>query len=239
VLRKLIRATPGSYNGFMKQVGRDGGIGSDTYSNAVLFFAKRERRAKRAAAANPGAPAPVAPAEAPTAAASEPAPKRRKQAKAAPAAKRVGDDSAYDISEIHLDGEERDAVPLFDTCDDIRTKTRAHFRQPNCTQAALLRQLGAQFILQPRALRSPQINTFMRQKGPLEGNSSGIFYGAYVYFEKLRIKNGKSKSKKREEMEQKWGPEGVDRAAGGGAFGCRAGEVPVQDSYGCITFHRR
>ena len=55
--RKLIRATPGSYNGFMKQQGRDAGIAAETYRNAVLFFAKRDRRAKRAAEANPIAPA--------------------------------------------------------------------------------------------------------------------------------------------------------------------------------------
>ncbi|KFY24811.1 hypothetical protein V491_02014 [Pseudogymnoascus sp. VKM F-3775] len=237
--RKLIRATPGSYNGFMKQQGRDAGIAAETYRNAVLFFAKRERRAKRAAAANSGvlatsAAAPVVPI-APVA--SQPAAKRRKAD--APAAKRSVDNSIYDVSDIHLEKEERDVVPVFDTCDDIRTKIRAFFRQPDCTQAFLLRKLGAQYILAPRALRSPQVNTFMRQKGPLEGNSSGIFYAAYVYFEKLRIKQGKKKSAKREEMEKRWGPGGVDRTAGGGSFWCRQGEVPVQDAYGCITFERR
>lgn len=237
--RKLIRATPGSYNGFMKQQGRDAGIAAETYRNAVLFFAKRERRAKRAAAANSSAPpAPVAPAAPVAPVASEPAPKRRKQ-DAPPAAKRAVDDSVYDVSDIHLDKEERDAVPVYDTCDDIRNKIRAFFRQPNCTQAALLRKLGAQYILAPRALRSPQVNTFMKQKGPLEGNSSGIFYAAYVYFEKLRIKQGKKKSAKREEMEKKWGAGGVDRTAGGGAYWCRQGEVPVMDSYGIITFEKR
>ncbi|KFY24734.1 hypothetical protein V493_05059 [Pseudogymnoascus sp. VKM F-4281 (FW-2241)] len=233
--RKLIRATPGSYNGFMKQQGRDAGIAAETYRNAVLFFAKRDRRAKRAAEANRGATAaPVAPV---TAVVSEPAAKRRKES--APAAKHPVDISIYDVSDIHLEKEERDAVPVFDTCDDIRTKIRAFFRQPDCTQAALLRKLGAQYIMAPRALRSPQVNTFMRQKGPLEGNSSGIFYAAYVYFEKLRIKQGKKKSAKREEMEKKWGPGGVDRTAGGGAFWCRQGEVPIQDSYGCVTFEKK
>ncbi|KFZ24180.1 hypothetical protein V502_01343 [Pseudogymnoascus sp. VKM F-4520 (FW-2644)] len=236
--RKLIRATPGSYNGFMKQQGRDAGIAAETYRNAVLFFVKRDRRAKRAAEANLGVSAPpVAPVAPVVAVVSEPAAKRRKQD--APAAKRPVDNSIYDVSDIHLEKEERDAVPVFDTCDDVRTKIRAFFRQPDCTQAALLRKLGVQYIMAPRALRSPQVNTFMRQKGPLEGNSSGIFYAAYVYFEKLRIKQGKKKSAKREEMEKKWGPGGVDRTAGGGTFWCKPGEVPVQDDYGCITFESR
>ena len=236
--RKLIRATPGSYNGFMKQQGRDAGIAAETYRNAVLFFAKRDRRAKRAAEANLSASvAPVAPVAA-AVTASEPAAKRRKQ-DAPPAAKRPVDNSIYDVSDIHLEKEERDAVPVFDTCDDVRIKIRAFFRQPDCTQAALLRKLGAQYILAPRALRSPQVNTFMRQKGPLEGNSSGIFYAAYVYFEKLRIKQGKKKSAKREEMEKKWGPGGVERTAGGGTFWCSPGEVPVQDDYAIVTFEKK
>ncbi|OBT56530.1 hypothetical protein VE04_03316 [Pseudogymnoascus sp. 24MN13] len=235
--RKLLRATPDSYNGFMKQQGRDAGIAAETYRNAVLFFAKRDRRAKRAAEANLSAAAPVLVAPVGVAA-SEPVAKRRKQ-DAPPAANRTVDNSIYDVSDIHLEKEERDAVPVFDTCDDVRIKIRAFFRQPDCTQASLLRKLGAQYILAPRALRSPQVNTFMRQKGPLEGNSSGIFYAAYVYFEKLRIKQGKKKSAKREEMERKWGPGGVDRTAGGGTFWCKQGEVPVQDDYGIVTFEKK
>ncbi|OBT68599.1 hypothetical protein VE03_01625 [Pseudogymnoascus sp. 23342-1-I1] len=235
--RKLIRATPGSYNGFMKQQGPDAGIAAETYRNAVLFFAKRDRRAKRAAEANlrAAAAAPAVPVAPVAPVVSEPAAKRRKQD--APAAKRPVDNSIYDVSDIHLENEERDAVPVFDTCDDIRTKIRAFFRQPDCTQASLLRKLGAQYIMAPRALRSPQVNTFMRQQGPLEGKSSGIFYAAYVYFEKLRIKQGKKKTEKREEMEKRWGPGGVDRTAGG-LFWCVPGEVPVQDNCGLVTFEK-
>ncbi|KFY38232.1 hypothetical protein V494_04445, partial [Pseudogymnoascus sp. VKM F-4513 (FW-928)] len=186
---------------------------------------------RRGVVAVPAA-APVAPV---AAVVSEPPAKRWKQV----APKRPVENPIYVVSDIHLEKEERDAVPVFDTCDDIRIKIRAFLKQPDCTQAYLLRKLSAQYILAPRFLRSPQVNTFMRQKGPLEGSSSGIFYAAYVYFEKLRIKQGKKKTAKREEMERKWGPGGVDRTAGGGAFWCRPGEVPVQDSCGCISFQRR
>jgi hypothetical protein len=149
-----------------------------------------------------------------------------------------GDDEKWDTSDIHLDKEEQDAVPVFDTCDDVRKKIKAHMRNDGVTQASLLRHLADQYILKPRGLRSPQINTFMKQAGPLEGNSSGIYYAAYVYFEKLRIKQGKAKSEKREQMEKKWGRAGVDRKPSG-AFWSGPGEYPVQDEYGIVKLVKK
>jgi hypothetical protein len=49
-----------------------------------------------------------------------------------------------------------------------------------------------------------------------------VYYGAYVYFEKLRVAEGKPKSAKREKMEVEYGHDGgVDRKEnldGGGYF---------------------
>lgn len=45
----------------------------------------------------------------------------------------------------------------------------------------------------------------------MSGNISKAFYASYVYFEKLRINEGKKKSKKREGMEREYGAEGVNR----------------------------
>lgn len=36
----------------------------------------------------------------------------------------------------------------------------------------------------------------------MQGNNSAVFYGAYIYFEKLRIAEKKPKSQKRLEMEE-------------------------------------
>jgi hypothetical protein len=45
----------------------------------------------------------------------------------------------------------------------------------------------------------------MPKSGHGHGNRPPFTYAAYVYFEKLRIKQRKPKSKKREEMEANWG----------------------------------
>jgi hypothetical protein len=74
----------------------------------------------------------------------------------------------------------------------------------------------------------------------LEGNTSGIFYGAYVYFEKLRIKEGKSKSKKRQEMEETHGKSGginIERMQV--RLLCRAGDSWHNDSYGRAVLNGR
>ena len=45
-----------------------------------------------------------------------------------------------------------------------------------------------------------RMGDFMKKKGPQAGASTMAFYAAYVYFEKMRLKDGKKKSKKRQEM---------------------------------------
>lgn len=54
------------------------------------------------------------------------------------------------------------------------------------------------------------MQAFRGKKGPDAGNTSSVFYGAYVFFEKMRIKQNKPKSEKRKEMEEVWGPGGFD-----------------------------
>ena len=52
-------------------------------------------------------------------------------------------------------------------------------------------------------IQAGSLSTFMKQEGPLAGNSSAVvYYAACVFFEKLRIKQGKGKSLNREMMEE-------------------------------------
>lgn len=119
-----------------------------------------------------------------------------------------------------LDGEEEGNVPVYDTCDDVRNKINAHLRQPGITQAAFCRELSKLQAPGEGALQSAQMTSFLRKKGVMSGNTSKVFYCAYVYFEKLRLKEGKKKSKKREEMEGVWAGEGgVDRKTVSGNVG--------------------
>jgi hypothetical protein len=50
-------------------------------------------------------------------------------------------------------------------------------------------------------LQSKKVSDFRSKKGPYAGNTSAIFYGAYVHSEKMRIQEGKPKDKKRLDMD--------------------------------------
>lgn len=103
------------------------------------------------------------------------------------------------------------------------------------TQAAFLREVAAQYHTEQKKLQSSQLSTFRSNKGPLSGNTSAIFYGAYVYFEKLRIKEKKPKSNKRLEMEEvHWISGGLDTKRRREKVVCRPCDVPYLDSLGTV-----
>ncbi|KAI1847547.1 hypothetical protein JX265_000798 [Neoarthrinium moseri] len=131
--------------------------------------------------------------------------KRELQGVKAPAAKKakptVKTAAELDVADIKLDGEDEGEVPVFDTCDEIRKKIRAFLRKDGITNAAYLRAIGACFP-EGRKIQSKQLNDFLAKKGPVSGNTSAVFYGSYVFLEKLRVKQGKPKSAMRVEMEK-------------------------------------
>jgi hypothetical protein len=54
----------------------------------------------------------------------------------------------------------------------------------------------------------------------------------------MRVRDGKPKSKHRQEMEKQHGSKGFDvKHRNDGGFWCRAGERPVEDKYGKIHFY--
>ncbi len=101
------------------------------------------------------------------------------------------------------------------------------------TKAELLRQiLRAAYNPNPPDLQTKYLYDFLNKKGPDAGASTKVFYAAYVFFEKLRLAEGKSKSKHRLEMEARWGEEGMRRERGGRRVTCHQDERPVVDQYG-------
>lgn len=88
------------------------------------------------------------------------------------------------------------------------------------TAASFLRSICAQYHLKPRQIQSKQLTDFRNKKGPEAGNTSAVFYGSYVFFEKIRIKEGKEKTKKRLENEREYAGGGVDikHAERGGGY---------------------
>ncbi len=106
-----------------------------------------------------------------------------------------------DVSAVGLRGEATDNVPVFETCDMVRGRIRAFLDRPGMTQAAFLRAIAATYS-DGRRLQGAQLNRFLAMKGPNSGNTSGIFYASYVFFEKMRIRDGRPKSPDRLEMER-------------------------------------
>jgi hypothetical protein len=169
--------------------------------------------------------------------------KRELQGLKPPKAKKVKtsdvDLSKYDVSDIHLDGEDAGEVPVYDTCDGIRKKMRAVIRTGDLSQAALAREMSKSFP-DDRTVSTGSVTAFLAKKGPNAGNTMGIFYAAYVFFEKLRIKGGKPKDAFRLEMERLWGYEGfnITRPSHRGVW-CGPGQAPYVDEYGKVHIRRQ
>lgn len=195
-----------SYGRFMKLKGAWSGIDNGTMSSAYKFFKQREKAGK-----------PIA-----------------KKAKAVP----KGAKSGYleQINDAKLDGENEDDVKVYETCDEVRKKINAHMKKEDVTQAQFLRDLAAMFNATECKLQSKQLNDFRGKSGPDGGNTSRVFYAAYVFFEKLRLAEGKPKSKHRKDMEAAW-PNGFDTEHNsGGRYWTVKGETPVMGKLGKVSY---
>lgn len=100
------------------------------------------------------------------------------------------------VLDIHLDGEKEGAFPVFDTCNDVRTKISRHMRTSNMTQAAFARAISACQGEHSTLIQAKLVTDFTSEgkRGPVSGNRSKAFYASYVYFGKSRIQEGKKKS---------------------------------------------
>ena len=106
--------------------------------------------------------------------------------------------AASDVSKIRLNGEAECEVPVYDSCDGVRKKINAFI--PSVSRAAFLREIAKTYP-DDKKIQPKTLTDFLGKRGPSAGNTSSVFYAAYVYFEKLRIRDGKAKSKHRLEME--------------------------------------
>jgi hypothetical protein len=180
-----------AYYAFMQQSGKWTGQGSSVYAGAHRLFMKREIlgiKPKKVAAPS-------------------------KKAK-------LETEQKYDVSAITLEGEEEGDVPVFDTCDEVRKKIRACLRESGMTKTAFCKEISKTPMpdrngnLKTAPMGTQPLTAFLGKKGVKDGNQSQVFYAAYVFFEKLRIRDGKPKTEFREDMEVAWGPHGFDRVTG-------------------------
>ena len=163
----------------------------------------------------------------------------RKKAKKDPEADKA-------INTVKLDGEDEGLVPIYDTCDDLRVKINRSLREDGVTQAGFARELtkitpASAYKYQytkfkgekpDRKIAAGHISRFLKAKGSIGGAENSVYYAGYIFFEKLRVMQGKEKSKKREEMEALWGRKGVNRWDARRGFLCTADNIPWVDSYG-------
>ena len=64
----------------------------------------------------------------------------------------------WDLSDIHLKGEDEEKVPVYDTCDDIRPEISAHLRHAPTTRARFLREPS-------KSVQSTQLQDFLGDTG--------------------------------------------------------------------------
>ncbi|KAK5055996.1 hypothetical protein LTR84_012547 [Exophiala bonariae] len=216
-----------SYRAFMNASAPSNGMQSDTFISACFFFKKREiaglkmPRAKKAKTSD-GA-----------------------TTKKVSAAEKDKTDDKYDVSGITLDHEDKLPVPIYDTCDDLRTKINQYMQgNANSTNAGFVRIINAAAFpvnaTKPTIATPAQMSTFLKGSGPVKGAGSPVFYVAYVFSRNCASANGKPKTKKREELEKVGKNSGMDREDfTNRPIFARADEVPYINSYGQLQIGGR
>ena len=116
----------------------------------------------------------------------------------------ANDQAQFDVSGVPLDGEQTESVPVYDDCNEVRRKINAHLKEPGVTQASFGREISKYFTDDSRKVQGKQIADFLKKKGESSGAESCVYYNSYIYFEKLRIKKGTKKGKKRTEAEARF-----------------------------------
>lgn len=213
-----INCSAASYQRFMKQSGPEAGVGSDVYYGACRFFRKRELQGLHL-----------------------PGPTKKTRHGGGGGDDDHGNDDTkrlndLDVSGVTLPGEEAGAVRVHDTCDEVRRNIHALLRQPGIRQVDFLRAIAKSFPA-PRKIQSKQLHDFLAKKGATAGNTSCVYYGAYVFFEKRRIRDGRPKSKMRLEMEAIH-PAGMNTTDIMNIYVGPLGPVPVEDEYGRVISAR-
>jgi len=164
-----------------------------------------------------------------TSAESSPAKRKKSAATAAKGAKKSPSASKKskkaEANEAAAAAYDPETSPVFDTCNEVRRKIRAHLRSGQTTIAAFLREC--------RNINSNSYRQFMAMKMPTQGSGNCLYPAAYHFFERRRIAEGKPKSKLRLESEAAF-PEGHSLEPQFGRYRCYRDEVPVINRLGVV-----
>lgn len=96
--------------------------------------------------------------------------------------------------DIMLEGEDDGGAPVYDDCAEVRRKINLLLKTPGFKVTHWLKEIGG--------INNNSYGRFMKEKGKTDGASNGTYYAAYVYFEKVRILEGKKKTAKRMSNEE-------------------------------------
>lgn len=116
--------------------------------------------------------------------------------------------TAASLASIHLDGEETESIPIYLTADDVRREIRQYLTKTGSAKAAFARELSALVVEPSSKVSTRNLDQLLKMEGPKAGAHNPAFFAADVFFEKIRFRDGKKKSKKREEMEEQWAKKG-------------------------------
>lgn len=95
--------------------------------------------------------------------------------------------------DVVLPGEDEGTVPVYDDCAEVRRKIRLLQKNPGWKVTHWLKEIGG--------INSNSFGRFMKEKGRTDGASNGTYLAAYIYFEKVRILEGKKKTATRQDNE--------------------------------------
>ncbi|KAI9845102.1 MAG: hypothetical protein M1837_005106 [Sclerophora amabilis] len=138
--------------------------------------------------------------------------------------------------DIKLPGESDQSVPIYDSCDQVRTKIHRFVAAPPPIPGEKLKSGKPKMYTQAKMLRdmgnvnSNSLRRFLEKKGVSAGAESGVYYEAYCFFEKLRIFNGEKKTAQRTKNEKNH-PHGFDLVDSNSRpqwVTCGPGENPAQ-----------
>lgn len=158
--------------------GHNKGFGSATYVNTARFFKKRELQGFK--------------------------PPRKKAQRRTTAKGADKQENKFDVSGVSFPGDDEAKVPVYETCDVVWRKINAYTRDLHVTQMGFVQDITRAAYPQGQKKTSKTMNNFKWKKGPRTGNTSAVFYAAYVFFEKLHIRDVRPKAKFWEEMENVW-----------------------------------
>ena len=97
-----------------------------------------------------------------------------------------------DISSVELENDD-----IYMTPKEVRKGLQAVMTKYSCTQAEIARQCG---------VASGPVGRFLKATGEFGGEAQDMYRYGYVFLEKLRIKDGAKKSKKRKAIEEETAP---------------------------------